>query len=701
MSGAPFSALAVLEGTPIAGTVEEIEACGLFMKCVQQDAEWYAQMVRAASGELDALRSAAVSQLQTKIVGTLEPGGRVLADAAAQAKRACERYAAEVDRIHRTARRIRDTVEELLSSIRRHMAEIDEISEAIGVRVSYTWQVGAPAQMPEPVLDARRAAGLLAEEREIALRALRNAYAEQWFRAASFWQQDVQEISEYRVRWSVLITEREQAERAFLSALNNTAVGQLVTLSVADNASLQHTVAIAIAGELRGSASGALQMGVSHPLLRQLIAAESGAHIWDSPPDPALVAENWAKLSEAEQATLIHEVPWVIGNLPGLPFDIRAQANNLTLQYYAMRRGLLGAESRQALDGVLNILADDGEDRVPTRVVALDLHREVPMVVLGYGDLTPGARITWQVPGMNNDAHRAIKDWDQAGRELYLRQERLTDYSGTARVGVLTFLSYDTPDLSDTMKDVARLRLPKHLLGGSAFAPPDASQLIHPNEQSVLHAALARQGAIRLAAELDGTWAVQHREGSVWVDETGAELPGCALGAHSYGTTTAANALTLTRHPVAAFTMLGSAGLDAETVHSLEQLHVAEIHPGQKAIYTAHAQRDLLARIGIVLSGRANPNADWRYPTNENYSGACFFSAEGTVTASGEVLNGTDGHSVLGSAEEDSLLHRLGVDATAGGGYWDRNTQALHNLAATTLGLESQVEGELICLGQR
>ncbi|MBL5973874.1 MAG: hypothetical protein D3X82_08945 [Candidatus Leucobacter sulfamidivorax] len=667
----PGSWSEILSGTPIAGTVETINAIGAFVYDVHLDAWSYQGMVQQAQREMGSLTSDAAAKIDAKVTDSLVPGSTALMQSADEAKRAFDTYASEVDRIHRDARALRDSVDDRLASIRTQSAEIETISESIRVKVSYAWDVGAPGQMPDPRLGSA-ADDLTEGQRTAALQNLRMLYENQWFRAAMIWHADIDEVASAKTKWATLIEERKQAEGQLTLSLGETAVGQLITLAVGSGRSRKSTLALAFSGELWGSTEGALQLNTSHPLLNKLIGSESGEHVWDAPPDPVQVAANWAKLTEEERERLIQEVPWVIGNLPGLPFGVRDEANRLMLQYYTVHRDLLGVDSQTALDQVMKIVSEGERTAPPVQVVALDLRRTVPMVAVGYGDLDAADNLTWQVPGMESDAQNALGVWDEASRNLYREQSYLSALNGSGSVGVISFLSYDTPNLGDSL-----------------------------NEKGVLHPTQAQNGAARLAAELDGTWATRNQADPATGIPSVGDPPRIAVNAHSYGTTVTANALTQVKHAVDSFTMAGSAGLDTETVKSLDHLNVAETRPGQKAIYASHADGDGLAPIGLVFGERANPNANLEYAHAVNYEGAYYYSSDGVTTAGGESFAPTDGHSVIGQTGtqwyhvDRHIKHGLGFESAEGGGYWDSGTQSLRNLAATSLGLQDEVVGGL------
>src|SRR5690606_33893630 len=109
-------------------------------------------------------------------------------------------------------------------------------------------------------------------------------------------------------------------------------------------------------------------------------------------------------------------------------------------------------------------------------------------------------------------------------------------------------------------------------------------------------------------------------------------------------------ALTLVRHPVDSLTLVASAGIDARTVPSYEELRVKDAWPGQAAIYTTHAAKDFLAPSGAGLSGRGQPNPEargvlWLHTLSPVYGGALSFSSDGDPELG---LLRTDGHSIIG-----------------------------------------------------
>jgi hypothetical protein len=648
MTWVPASAGEVLVGTPVAGAVDQIDAVGAFLSDAQADALGFAQSMQRARAGLYSSSGAAIARLDEKITGSLAPGGLMLSESSTAAKRCVDSYAAEVDRIHGEAIRVRHSVDDHLVSIRAQVQTIESISVAIGASASYAWNVGAPGQMPDPRLGSR-AGGLSPEERDAALRNLRFAYEGEWSRAAVVWHFDIDEIGSAKTRWSVLIEERYAAEQRLVAGLEETAIGRLITLGTGGEQSAKRTIALGVSGELWGVRDAPAPLSTEHPLLLELIGRRDGGDIWHNPGDAATIAANWENLTEVEQNALIAAVPWVIGNLPGLPSWARDQANRIQVDFYRDHPQLLNADQLRLMAEVQRILAREEKQAVPDppiQLLALDPLGAVPKAAVAYGDLDTATHTTWAVPGMDSDAANGLAGMDESSLNLYWAQRDLDGFSGR-RNAVVAWLGYDTPG-----------------------APP--------GDWGVVGSEYALAAAPRLAAELDGQFAARSAGGE--------GVPVTSVLAHSYGTTVATIALTMVAHPVDALVMLGSAGLDTDAVPTLDALNVKEVSSGQRAIYTAHASGDHLAPTGAGAARRGQPNPDATAPFGlQNYSpvygGALLFSAEGDPSRG---LLATDGHSMIG--ESDSAGFQ-GMSASEGHGYMDQGTQALDTAVKIVSGL--------------
>lgn len=679
MSYVPSSAAEVLAPRElIVGDSEEPLVVVGYLTSVSSRAEVFASRLGSAHTQFDTQRGFAVSAIRMQLESGPLPGTKTLAANALSSREQFTRYAEAVRELNHRGGELLERVDSHLQTIRVQKAEIETIAHRIGAWAEYTWNEGAPSQMPEP-----RSSGMIEtadpSERLFEVERLRQAYGSRWQIASRRWVEAIADIDSEGRRWLSLIDQRRAAERALIVSLHRTEIGRLAFSPGVRTEGLSSAIALSFFGTRPVAEAGPLEPPTSHQLLLKLIGTVDGGNIWSNPPNPITVAANWAKLSAEEQNILIAQVPWVIGNLPGLPFTPRDLANQNLVDFYNANRDRLDEQSLAALDEVMRLMDRDKTGMPPVYIVALNLQKgEVPMVALGYGDLDSADNLTWEVPGMESDASgdRVLDIWDEASRNLYREQEYLAGLRGVGSVGVIAFLSYDTPDLADSIDVWGGLKA-----GSEGVLAPD----------------LARQGAVRLAAELDGTWVARNQPLGVAPGFVSPESPRISVVAHSYGTTTAADALMLVSYEVDSFTMLGSAGLDTGRVPSLDALAVAEPFGQPQQIYANSADGDRLAALGMKYGGRGNPNPHFRVDGLVNYEGAGYFHSDGHVTLDGEVFQRTDGHSVIGEKKgpfmsaPEAALYLLGFEASEGRGYWDADTQSLHNMAAISLGLPGEV----------
>ncbi|KTR85989.1 hypothetical protein [Leucobacter chromiiresistens] len=413
----PQDAAEVLEGVPVHGSVEEITAITRYVQDVSADTMQYSTDVQNAQFTLQTERSAAIGSITAKLSEALLPGADAAFRSAEDAKRAFDAYASEVDRIHASARSTREQTEESLSEIRVSAARIEDIAALIRADAAYAWDHGAPGVMPQPHLGPR-AEELEADEQDAVVQQLRSMHEHDWTSYASIWRNAIESIEEAKRVWANLVDDRRRAEERLSGALADTAVGQLISLSSGDPESCTFTIAVSMSGELWGVSDDVPQTTKSHPLLKKLIGTESGEHVWEDPPDPAEVAAAWAALEPAERDRLIEETPWVIGNLPGLPFEVRDVANRRMVEFYQRYPHALTPEQLALMADIREILkreerekagSPDGSADPPIQVVSLDVTGVVPKVAVGYGDLDTASNTSWQVAGMNSDAHLALE----------------------------------------------------------------------------------------------------------------------------------------------------------------------------------------------------------------------------------------------------------------------------------------------------
>lgn len=670
----PDSATDVLGvDSPIQGEPDSARVAHRLCKGAVADAREYHTWLKGCIEALAAQKSKAVERVVATIEGRLTPGCQSFLESARHAEDAFNEYANDVERIHHDARDLHAQVESWLEDLRVQVGVIESIARRIGAPMPTMWSEAPISPMPAPS-ESILPMSTGAEETEAALRAMQLSNEVSWNMAAAAWARNRDDIQASATTWSNLIDDRRAAERRLMHGLQETELGRLIQIG-AGAGNRAWTIAASLSGEVRGHVVLPLKPETydEHLISQKVFPNGDGSQVWDNPPDPADVAEWWATLDPKVQQTLIKNVPWVIGNLPGLPFGVRAAANQNLIEFYDLSRRTLSERSRSALDHIKTLQARG--KRPLAHVIALDLSGAVPMAAMGYGNLDTADNITWQVPGMNSDADHAILEWDHASRNLYREQAMLQRFNSGESVGVIAFLSYDTPDLSESLD----------------------------KEQGVLGETKARLGARRFASELDGTWATRNsRSLDTPVGMSPAGAPRIAVVAHSYGTTMAADALASNAltHSVDSVSFAGSAGIDLGRVRSLDGLKVSPNFNGGKSIYASHAAGDTLAPIGLYYGARGNPNANMHYDGRMNLEGAMYYPSDGGVDQRGQVLKGTDGHSVRGTSAESGLQgwgtsarQSAGFEATTGHGYWDRRTQSLRNLGASSLGLENEIVG--------
>ncbi|GAB3576566.1 hypothetical protein GCM10027406_09500 [Leifsonia lichenia] len=437
--------------------------------------------------------------------------------------------------------------------------------------------------------------------------------------------------------------EYEYAEAVFVRGLSAARTGALADATVSQLKDFASAAGKLSVIDAAGRASEVALMTMLQRLtpeeLAVLLADDPGLlhRFWDTPPNPEVVAGWWNGLTVDARDALLVAAPGVFGNLPGMPFRDRNIANRISYEQ-AKKNPDLTDEQRAVLKKMKRAL-EAPEEGVPVQLVAFNFFTSPPMVAVGYGDLDACENTTWCAGGMGFGAKDALDGWANAAKNLYRAQKDL----GMDQPGVIACLEYDNPDVVGVNLSVS-----------------------------------AKKGAPRFAAELDGNAATR--------DVFGPGPAPITVTAHSYGTTMASIALTQTSTQIDAFVMVGSAGIDTGLVPSLSAIHADHV-------YTTAATSDQLAPVGSALSGRSEPNPTVAAPTNRAIGGAESFSSDGD----GKDLKPVDGHNPLGEKGRTSNSGPLTFNTvpSEGHGYYDRGTQSLHNIAATTTGQPGRVSGGL------
>ncbi|MGO4535486.1 alpha/beta hydrolase [Leifsonia sp. 2MCAF36] len=353
--------------------------------------------------------------------------------------------------------------------------------------------------------------------------------------------------------------------------------------------------------------------------------------------DPDAVRKEWATLDQADRTDAIDTLPEVVGNLDGVDYRDREKANRRALRKaLATGKGELqkhpdDEQAKRVLGSLTAIQKTLKGKRTPARhLIALSLDRP-PLAAIALGDLDSASVITFVVPGMGTYTDD-MQLWTQSAQNLWDEQGEVGAPRGRA---VVSWIGYVTP-------------------------PPGVDAALGD---------YAARGAPLLTADLRGVNAVR------------MDAPPRAVNvvAHSYGTTTSANALSGARDlGVYAFVMLGSAGIE-DRIPNAGALHV-------KHAYAGEAEADGEARFGRFTR---------RDPRSPSF-GATVISVDGDaqaellpVTGHAPVLHSPWNDDPLSSAwkhlANTALFEEKYAEHLSRYGYLDAYTESLRNAAIATV----------------
>lgn len=366
---------------------------------------------------------------------------------------------------------------------------------------------------------------------------------------------------------------------------------------------------------------------------------------------PGEVAALWSRLGYTKAdardlAALPTSALRQLGNLEGVPYWARSTANVAVLdQRLADARNFLdgldlpsnqnqpsraaNARDLQALENIKTSLVQGRRAGERSLISLTDDHP--PLAAVSIGDLDTAKNVTVAVPGMASSSEK-MTDWTDASQQIYDEQGRV---HGEPERAVIAWMGYDSPPI------------------------PGVGNI----DRGVWKSDYAKAGGENLANALRGIDAVR----------TG-NPPTTNVVAHSYGTTTAAFALTQDDVHVDSLVTLASAGLP-DSVPNASSLHADEVYAGQAEYvdpvtegtipWIREGKGDQWAAVGRVLSDDHHVD-----PSSPSF-GAHTFGADGD----GPLVGVTD----------------HGVHTSTDTGYLDRGTQSLRNVAYAT----TDQEGEL------
>ncbi len=288
---------------------------------------------------------------------------------------------------------------------------------------------------------------------------------------------------------------------------------------------------------------------------------------------PAAHAAFWKTLTPSQRTSLLEHDPGSIGNLDGIPAEVRDTANRrmLTLERTRLRRVADHLSSQLAGErfGGLLTHADAGLAQTVRRLDALDAiartleqgnrqllvldnsSSEDTLAAIGIGDVHTATHVAVFVPGLGSDVRGDVERYDGDLAALGRVAEKTLPEGES--VACVTWMNYQAPHVGWSLLDPQR----------TVLAPLAASV-----------------GAPRLTAFLDG------------LDAARGQDPHLSLLGHSYGSLVAAMSLQgVADAGVDEFVALGSAGLGVDDVDRLS------VPPGN--LFVAEAQGDVVADLGV------------------------------------------------------------------------------------------------------
>ena len=270
------------------------------------------------------------------------------------------------------------------------------------------------------------------------------------------------------------------------------------------------------------------------------------------------VASWWSSLSDDDKQWMIQQHPDVIGNLEGVDYTSRNQANRIMLPIrrkevireaarYEQTLGPHPTEEQRAemdrlrnrvraIEQIENTLAKEDSDRVPRYLMSLDTSGANVLAAISQNNPDDADHIGVIVPGMStsvagNSEGGSILDYD--GHATVMREAAKEAANPGEKVAMVEFFGYD--------------------------APPSVTEASTP--------IMAAYGAHELASFLNGIDAVR---------EHGAGDAHITVAAHSYGSTTAGMAATLVGEGV--IDDLVQFGSPGSGVQDVGEFHVPEGH---------------------------------------------------------------------------------------------------------------------------
>src|SRR5699024_4119206 len=149
--------------------------------------------------------------------------------------------------------------------------------------------------------------------------------------------------------------------------------------------------------------------------------------------NPQEVSEIWKEANQEERKHLQSLRPDIIGNLDGIPYDVRAAANKTRLRDLLASDDVDG-ETRQHLEALAEELKTGPP---PPSLISFDPDgSEQVTAALAYGDLDSAEKINVLVPGMKSNV-KGMGPWGTTAQEIN---------EGVRGSATVAWFGYDSPD---------------------------------------------------------------------------------------------------------------------------------------------------------------------------------------------------------------------------------------------------------------
>ena len=291
------------------------------------------------------------------------------------------------------------------------------------------------------------------------------------------------------------------------------------------------------------------------------------------------VASWWSSLSDDDKQWMINQHPDVIGNLEGVDYTSRNQANRIMLPIrrkevtreaarYEQTLGPNPTEEQRAemdrlrnrvhaIRQIENTLAKEDSDGVPRYLMSLDTSGANVLAAVSQNNPDDADHIGVIVPGMTTSVANSLDEYD--GHAKVMREAAEKSAGSGQKVAMVEFFGYDAP----------------------------------PSVVEASNTVMATFGAHKLASFLNGIDAVR---------EHGAGDAHITVASHSYGSTTAGIAATLVGDGV--IDDLVQFGSPGSGVQDVGEFHVPE---GHMYVSAAPYVNDMVQGVGPDVMFGKNP----------------------------------------------------------------------------------------------